>query len=154
LDVATRLGRYILQELFGARTRAAGALATLATVGVPLYFIASAEPPAPGKPAAYMAFWTLFGTSNQLLAALSLLGITVWLFRNRRPYWFTLIPMAFVMSLTLWSLFLQARTAFFGAGFPTGIQVANGVVAAILTGLAAVLVIEAILAARRHMLRA
>ena len=74
LDVSTRLGRYILQELFGWRSRASGALATLATVGVPLALPAERRPPAPGKPPTYMAFWTLFGTSNQLLAALTLLA--------------------------------------------------------------------------------
>ena len=74
LDVATRLGRYILQELFGEarprlarsprrrRRRASRSLILLAA----------------GK-ASYQIFWTLFGTSNQLLAALTLLGVTVWL---------------------------------------------------------------------------
>ena len=48
------------------------------TVAVPLVILLAA-----GE-GAYRAFWVLFGTSNQLLAALSLLGISVWLRRARR----------------------------------------------------------------------
>ncbi len=143
LDVATRLGRYILQELFDLRSKAAAAVATLATVGAPLFFILTAEAPAPGKPPAYMAFWTLFGTSNQLLAALTLLGITVWLKRSGRPYWFTLLPMLFVMAITVWSLFLQATRAF-RSGFGLNPSSVNGVVAVLLVGLAGLLVVESL----------
>jgi carbon starvation protein len=73
LDVSTRLGRYILQELSGLPSRGAAVVATAATCAVPLAFLLAAGP------GSYMTFWTLFGTSNQLLASLSLLGITVWL---------------------------------------------------------------------------
>ncbi|HET7746556.1 MAG TPA: carbon starvation CstA family protein, partial [Vicinamibacteria bacterium] len=90
LDVSTRLGRYILQELFSRSGRASAVGATLFTVLIPLaWLIVAGE-------GAFRLFWTLFGTSNQLLAALSLLGISVWLRRLRRPTAFTLLPMAFV----------------------------------------------------------
>jgi len=147
LDVATRLGRYILQELTGARTRWAGAVATLATVGVPLFFILTAET-RPGKPPAYMAFWTLFGTSNQLLAALTLLGITVWLKRSGRPCWFTFWPMLFVMTITVCSLTIQALAAFRQA---PGVNPAtiNGIVCLLLGALAGVLVFEAVRVVRQ-----
>ncbi|MGH7162544.1 MAG: carbon starvation CstA family protein, partial [Planctomycetota bacterium] len=98
LDVATRLGRYILQELAGARGRASAVTATALTAGVPLLILL-----ATGK-GGYQTFWTLFGTSNQLLAALTLLGISVWLRRTGRRCWFTILPMLFVMAITLWSL--------------------------------------------------
>ena len=78
LDVSTRLGRYILQELFGWKGRAWRFSPPSLTVAVPLVSSCS-----PGE-GAYRAFWVLFGTSNQLLAALSLLGISVWLRRARR----------------------------------------------------------------------
>ncbi|MBZ0252385.1 MAG: carbon starvation protein A, partial [Candidatus Methylomirabilis sp.] len=140
LDVATRLGRYILQELFGATTRRAAATATLMTVGAPLLFILTAPAPAPGVPPAYMAFWTLFGTSNQLLAALTLLGISVWLYRSGRPYWFTAAPMAFVMTITVWALLRQIWGPFgalMGSGpAPTFMALMNGVVALALLALA------------------
>jgi carbon starvation protein len=98
LDVSTRLGRYIVQELFGWRSRAGALAGTLLTTGVPLYFVVYAPPNSWSK------FWTLFGASNQLLAALTLLTITVWLYQARRRIAFTLVPMLFVLAITLWAL--------------------------------------------------
>jgi carbon starvation protein len=107
LDVSTRLGRYILQELAGAKGRLAAAVATGLTCGVPLAFVLMAGS------GAWRSFWTLFGTSNQLLAALSLLGICVWLKKSGRRYAYALLPMLFVASVTLVSLVLQIHEAFF-----------------------------------------
>jgi carbon starvation protein len=98
LDVATRLGRYILQELSNAHGKVAAVVATAITAAVPAIVLVTAGP------GGYRTFWTLFGTSNQLLAALTLLGITVWLSRSGKRYWFTLAPMLFLMVVTLWSL--------------------------------------------------
>jgi carbon starvation protein len=98
LDVCTRLGRYILQELFNRRDRVGAVIATLITIALPVYFISGA------KEGSWIKFWTLFGASNQLLAALSLLTVTIWLHRARRRIAFTLWPMIFVLSITLWSL--------------------------------------------------
>ncbi len=145
LDVATRLGRYIIQELFDWRGRTSAALSTLATVGLPLTFVLAAEPPAPGKPPTYMAFWTLFGTSNQLLAALTLISVTVWLKRQGRPSWFTWAPMGFVLAITVWALVLQAHgglTAFREAG--ETLPLVNACVAVALLLLAALVVLEAV----------
>jgi carbon starvation protein len=147
LDVATRLGRYIIQELFDWRSRTGAIIATLATVGAPLLFILSAEPPGPGRPPTYMAFWTLFGTSNQLLAALTLLGITVWRIRLGKPVWFTYAPMLFVLTITVWALALQAWGGFAAFRAADGtlapMQLANGLVATVLLLLAASVVAEA-----------
>lgn len=98
LDVCTRLGRYILQELFNWRSRAGAGVMTAVTIALPVYFIMTAPE------GSYLKFWTLFGASNQLLAALTLLSITVWLYRARKRVWFTLVPMLFVLTITLWSL--------------------------------------------------
>jgi carbon starvation protein len=101
LDVATRLGRHIVQELFGWKGKSGMVGATAVTL-LPAYVsIATAEK------GAYLKFWTLFGTSNQLLAALTLLAITFWLARTGRPYWFTLAPMLFMLTITLWALSIQ-----------------------------------------------
>jgi carbon starvation protein len=148
LDVATRLSRYILQELFGWRGRVASLGATLVTVAVPAFFILSADAPSPGKPPAYMAFWTLFGTSNQLLAALTLLGITVWLRRIGKPYWFTLAPMVFVTAITIWSLSIQAVNAF-RAKFGLNPATINGLVCLSLAALTGFLVVEALRSLRQ-----
>jgi carbon starvation protein len=152
LDVATRLGRYILQELLGWHHRVGAALGTLLTVGVPLLVLFSVPRPAPGRPPAYLYFWTLFGTSNQLLAALTLLGVTVWLKRTKRAWWFTFLPMVFVMAITAWALVRQARdglSAYFAAdGSTNPVAMVNGVVACALLALAAVVAVEALRAWR------
>jgi carbon starvation protein len=137
LDVSTRLGRYILQELAGTQSRAAALAATALTCLVPLVFLQSAGP------GSYMTFWTLFGTSNQLLAGLSLLGVTVWLRRSGRRWWFTALPAAFVMTVTVTSLVLQARAAFAVAGGGT-LALANGFVAIGLLVLAGMLLAAAL----------
>jgi carbon starvation protein len=140
LDVCTRLGRYILQELTGWSGRAGAAFATGLTVLVALGFLLVA-----GE-GAYRDFWVLFGTSNQLLAALSLLGISVWLRRAGRRATFTLVPMAFVMTVTLWSLVLQVAAAarvLASAGAHLDTPTLNGLVSLLLIGLAVVLIVEA-----------
>jgi carbon starvation protein len=55
------------------------------------------------KPAG-LALWKLFGTTNQLLAGLSLLIITIYLFRKKGNTIVTLIPMSFVLGVTLWAM--------------------------------------------------
>ncbi len=136
LDVSTRLGRYTIQELFGWTSGVGAVAATALTLALPVLFIVTAET------GAYRTFWTLFGTSNQLLAALTLLAVSVWLKRSGRAYWFTLAPMFFVLTITLWSLVLQISAAL-GDG-ATSAAALNGVVALTLFGLAAFLVTEAI----------
>ena len=145
LDVTTRLGRYIIQELTGISGRAGAVLATALTAFVPLAFLLTA-----GE-GAYRYFWVLFGTSNQLLAALSLLGISVWLYRAGRPSLFTWIPMGFVMTITLWSLTLQIRSAaraVAAAGLRLDTPTLNGLVSVLLLALAVVLIAEAARALR------
>lgn len=147
LDVSTRLGRYILEELFNRRSRTASILATLGTLVPPAIFIATARAPAPSVRPAYMDFWTLFGTSNQLLAALTLLAVTVWLYREKRRIWYTALPMVFVMSITLWALFIQIRHAFSSIGtaaFGLNAATLNGVVGLLLVGLSLAILGEAL----------
>ncbi len=98
LDVSTRLGRYLLQELFGWKGRVGAAAATVLTVAPALYLVLA------GGQGAWSKFWTLFGASNQLLAALTLLVLTLWLRRQGKRYLFTLLPMLFVATITIWAL--------------------------------------------------
>ena len=51
-----------------------------------------------------MRLWPLFGTTNQLTAGLSLLVITLFLLRLKRPIWVTVIPMAFLFFMTTWAM--------------------------------------------------
>jgi len=145
LDVSTRLGRYILQELTGKFGKASAVVATAIMVLVPLVWLKQA-----GE-GAYRAFWVLFGTSNQLLAALSLLGISVWLRRSGQRSWYTWLPMAFVMAITVWSLVLQALAGartIARAGLHFDVTGLNAFVAVVLVVLALVLLAEAARALR------
>jgi carbon starvation protein len=141
LDVSTRLGRYIVQEILGWRSMRGALAATALTVAVPVYFVAFA---AEGS---WVKFWTLFGASNQLLAALTLLAITVWLHRSRRRIAFTLAPMLFVLVITLWALG-KLTIANLAASGGVDIAAMNSFFSAALIGLAIYLIVRAVVALR------
>ena len=137
LDSATRLGRYVIQELIGRDDRGSAILATAVTCGAPLAFLLA------GGPGQFKLFWSLFGTSNQLLASLSLLAISVWLYRSPGPRhgrvpWFTAIPMGLVLAVTVTSLILQAKGGLASAAGSTAWI--NGVVSSVLLTLAVTLI--------------
>jgi carbon starvation protein len=108
LDVCTRLGRYIVQELTGLGGKAGGWLGTVLTAGVPMLFLLRPQLDGNGNAVpVWKTFWSLFGASNQLLAALTLLGVTVWLWRTRRAVWVWLVtglPTAFMYTMSTWAL--------------------------------------------------
>lgn len=110
LDVATRLGRYIFQELTGLKGKYGAYAATFATLILPVTFIILPALIVTSKSAGsipiWKIFWTIFGASNQLLAALVLFGISVWLFKKKTKYYFALIPSIFMMIVATSSLFL------------------------------------------------
>ncbi|HET6891424.1 MAG TPA: carbon starvation CstA family protein [Pyrinomonadaceae bacterium] len=151
LDVSTRLGRYIVQELFGWTGRIGALMGTMGTMALPLYFILFAPPNSWAK------FWTLFGASNQLLAALTLLAITVWLYQARQRIAFTLLPMTFVLVITLWALITlvigNLRITRIGTG-QFDIELVNAIAAAALVILALYLVVLALVKMRSDRRRA
>lgn len=149
LDVCTRLGRYIIQELTGLRGSAGKWLGTGLTAGVPLFFVL--QPPAVvgGKEVPiWLTFWSLFGASNQLLAALTLLGVTVWLWRTRRAAWVWLVtglPTVFMYTMSTWALVSMTLPKFFdSAGGFVAPRDPVPWVGLVLMGLAAVMLVEAI----------
>lgn len=150
LDVCTRLGRYIIQELTGWHNRFGRWLGTALTAGAPLFFLLQPGVDAAGKPLppVWRAFWNLFGASNQLLAALTLLGVTVWLWRTRgeRWVWFvTGIPTVLMYVMSTWALISMTWPKFFdkaGAFAPPSEVVPW--VGVVLLGLAALMLVEAI----------
>lgn len=141
LDVCMRLGRYLIQELFGWKGPVGVVGATLATVAIPTYFIGF------GQPGSWLKFWTLFGASNQLLAALSLLVITIWLHQARQRIGFTLYPMLFVLTITLWAL-VKLILANFAIARGFDIAFVNAISALALTVLALFLVVTALIRLR------
>ena len=141
LDVSLRLGRYIVQELFGLKGKIGAAIGTLATIAVPFVCVLLAPK------GSWNDFWTLFGASNQLLAALSLLSITAWLYQARQRIAFTLLPMLFVLTITLWAL-TSLVIGNFKASNGFDVKFINGVASLALILLAIYLVITAIIKLR------
>ncbi len=129
IDVATRLGRYLIQELTGLKTLFGATLATLVTVGAPALVLSMA-----GE-GFWLKFWTLFGASNQLLAALTLLSVTMWLKQSGKRVAFTVVPLIFILVITLWALISISYASYQQAA---GIDASlfNSVFSAALIGLA------------------
>lgn len=103
LDVCTRLARYILQELLGWKSLAGGFVATFITLLIPLAFLLLTEEKG------YLVAWPIFGTSNQLLACLTLLAVSVWMINagKKSKAIYVMIPMCFMLVVTVTSLVTQ-----------------------------------------------
>jgi carbon starvation protein len=116
MDAGVRLQRYIVQEwgvIYNVPALQNGYVATLlaVTACVALAFGAGGADGQGG-----MLIWPLFGTTNQLLAGLTLLVISVMLVKLGRRYVFTLVPMVFVTVMSflaalyqLWDLFASGQ---------------------------------------------
>lgn len=109
MDTGVRLQRYIFQEWgeqYNIKTFQKGSVATLLAVGtcVLLAFGAGGLSGSGG-----MIIWPLFGTTNQIMAGLTLLVVSVMLLKAGRRVWFTLIPMVFLLLMTVIALILQLK---------------------------------------------
>jgi carbon starvation protein len=106
LDTCTRLARLTLQEFFddvklpvGTTLATNRYLATSIVVVLSILLLQSGG---------FATLWPIFGSANQLLAALALLTIAVWLIKKKINASFVLIPMFFMFTVTLTSLGLFA----------------------------------------------
>ena len=124
LDVCTRLARYLFTEFTGWRGRSAGIVGTVITLAIPAWICAQTVVQN-GKPMpAYVVIWPLFGSTNQLLAGLTLVGLLLWLVHTKKPVTLRVlvgVPMLFMMGMTMSALVLQitqkgASPAFVGVG--------------------------------------
>jgi carbon starvation protein len=135
LDTGTRLARYILEELFDVWGMKAHVVATLVTLALPLWLALTQYHDPAGNPIpVWRAIWPVFGATNQLLGALALLTVTVWLRRTGRRTAFVVVPMLFMFSVTLLALTQLV--------VKEGVNVI-GVIAAFLLVMAVVLIVEA-----------
>ena len=102
MDTGVRLQRYIITEL-GVQYRVKFAqnrwIATFIAVACCAALALGIDRGAGG-----MRLWALFGTTNQLTAGLSLLIVTLFLMRLRRPIWVTMVPMIFILFMTTWAM--------------------------------------------------
>ena len=145
LDTGTRLARYILEELFNVWGMKAHVTATIVTLALPLWFSFTQYHDAAGNPIpVWRAVWPVFGATNQLLGALALLTVGVWLKRTGRRIAFVVIPMLFMFAVTL----LALAQLVIKEGFNV-----IGVIAGCLFVLALVLIVEAVRAFRGEVVR-
>jgi len=118
LDTSVRLMRYILNELgeeYKVKPLTKLHTSTLIAVGASAALVLLPEGPRGLGSGGYI-LWPLFGTSNQLLAGISLLLITIWLKRLGRPIIYTLVPMIFVLFMTIWAMVEQVIFDWSGLG--------------------------------------
>ena len=153
LDVCTRLGRYVLQEVSGWQTRTGRNVCTLITLVPPLYLVLQTmtDPATGAVVPAWKIFWTLFGTANQMLAALTLLGVTVWLLRSGKTWWYTAVPAAFMIVVTMTSLGMFLVKWFKQLTSKDAAFDPNGPLSTILFALSVLLVIEAVVVISRNL---
>lgn len=114
MDTGLRLQRYIFQEwgeIYDQPWMKKPAVATLLAVLSCLVLAFGAGADGSGG----LIIWPLFGTTNQLLAGLTLLVVTVMLMRNHRPVYYTLIPLVFLLIVTVLALLAQLKS-FYVAG--------------------------------------
>ena len=103
LDTATRLGRFIFQEMVTTKAGANSPLGKAVSnryvatgITIALAWIMSTG--------SYLTIWPIFGTANQMLAALALLAIAAWLKKSKRNHLMITIPMYFMFAVTFCSL--------------------------------------------------
>lgn len=106
LDSATRLQRYVIQEL-GANLRIAPLkdkyVATTVAVAAGLAIALIPGPTgAPGTGG--LLLWPLFGATNQLLAGLAFMVIAFYLIRHNKPVWFMILPAILMVVMPAWAL--------------------------------------------------
>jgi carbon starvation protein len=110
LDTATRIQRYVVSELAVTiklkplqGKHPATAFAVVTALALALFT-------GDGKGA--LILWPLFGATNQLLAGLSLLVITIYLYKRGKPVLLTAIPMVFMVFMTGWAMIVNIRNFF------------------------------------------
>ncbi len=98
LDTGTRLLRFNVEAICRSvkldmlANRYVGSL--VAVVAIALF----------GLVPAGRVLWTLFGTTNQLLAGLTLLTVSVFLYKLSRPVIYTIIPMVLMLTMSIWAV--------------------------------------------------
>lgn len=102
LDTGARIQRLVLAELgdaYGIKPLSNRFVAGATGVGAALLLAVTQ-----GSGQGGLALWPLFGTTNQLVAGVTLLIVSVWLKKQGRPYVYTLVPMVAVAAVTAWAM--------------------------------------------------
>ena len=135
VDACTRLARFVWQELWSTASAAAPAAEAAAKPQSPIVrlnrnmYFATAVVIAIGvyllvlNPSMANNLWMMFASANQMLAALTLLTATLWLFKNRLNFWIAALPMCFMIvtsGTAVFQLFLQNLDKWMKDGFAAG----------------------------------
>ena len=95
LDTATRIARYLTQELFRIKNRFTATMIVVALAGWL------------GLKGGWNEIWPIFGAANQLIAALALIVISSWFLSRRKAVIYTLVPMIFMLLTSSAALILK-----------------------------------------------
>ncbi len=142
LDSGTRLLRYNIEEIASSvglpqiGQRYVAATIAVALIGFFAFYEVSGQP-------AGLALWSLFGSTNQVLGALTLLTITIYLRQRGSNYWYTFFPMVFMLTVTICAMVLDLQK------YWTGGNLLLTFVAASIFALSIWLVVEGYLRFRR-----
>ncbi len=105
LDTATRLARFTWQEMFlpkdGSKRKKSFSLLSNPFVATTFSVVLSGYMAFSGSA---MEIWPVFGASNQMLAALTLLVVTLVLVKRKVNFWVAFVPMLFMTTITIWAL--------------------------------------------------
>ena len=107
MDTGVRLQRYIIQEWGNIYNVKALGDRTVATTLAVATCIALAFGAGGGAGTGGLVIWPLFGTTNQLLAGLTLLVVSVFLLKLGRPVVYTVVPLTFLLAMSLIALLIQ-----------------------------------------------
>ena len=108
LDSGTRLLRYNIGEIANSigvpkiGNRYVASMIAVALIGFFAFYEVQGQPVG-------LSLWSLFGSTNQVLGALTLLTATIYLRQRRSNYWYTAIPMAFMLTVTITAMVIDLR---------------------------------------------
>ncbi|MDO4561731.1 MAG: carbon starvation CstA family protein [bacterium] len=110
LDTATRLARYQIQELTDYKINKYAATIIAVLVALVLVYVKTTGPDGNPVPA-WAVIWPVFGASNQLVAALAILGIAMWIIRGlKKKATFLLIPFWFMLATSMAGLVIEIKS--------------------------------------------
>ncbi len=134
VDACTRLARFVWQELWTTASAASAPdaaekpqspvvrlnrnmyFATAVVIAIGVYLLVL-------NPSMANNLWTMFASANQMLAALTLLTASLWLFKNKLKFWIAALPMCFMIvtsGTAVFQLFLQNLDKWMKNGFAAG----------------------------------
>ncbi|HKJ11403.1 MAG TPA: carbon starvation protein A [Ornithinimicrobium sp.] len=109
MDTGVRLQRFVVQEIGEVMGLTLGkGLATVIALAVALGLTFGAGADGSGG----MLIWPLFGTTNQLMAGLTLSIVAIMLLRRGRNALVVMVPLVFLLAMTVYALFVQLGTFF------------------------------------------